>query len=124
ASNRTIGQLALAPETLTGVIGLVSSGRITAATGKEVLRLAVETGREPETIVSEQNLGQISDSDTLAGLVRSTLAANPKSVEDYRRGKTNAIGFLVGQVMRQTKGKANPQLVQELLAGLLAEKKD
>ncbi|HNS49495.1 MAG TPA: Asp-tRNA(Asn)/Glu-tRNA(Gln) amidotransferase subunit GatB [bacterium] len=121
-SNRKIGQLALTPETLAGIIGMVAGGRITAATGKEVLRRAIETGRDPESIVSEQNLGQISDSDTLAELARATLAANPKSVEDYRRGKTNAIGFLVGQVMRQTKGKANPRLVQELLAGMLAEK--
>ena len=69
----------------------------------------------PKQIIEEKVLSQISDSGELADIISQVIAQNPKSVEDIQEGKTKAIGFLVGQVMKETKGKANPQLVNQIL---------
>jgi len=74
-----------------------------------------ETGRDAEVIVKEKGLVQISDEGELVKIVEKVLADNPGPVEDYRSGKERALGFLVGQVMKATRGKANPQLVNKLL---------
>lgn len=72
-------------------------------------------------VVQEQNLAQISDNGALEAIVTAVLAANEKSVADYKKGKTNAIGYLVGQCMRQSKGQGNPSILRELLEKALAE---
>ncbi len=82
---------------------------------KLILEEMFETGKLPQVIVEEKGLVQISDKEALAQIVEQVIAENPQAVEDFKGGKGRAIGFLVGQVMRLTKGKANPQIVTELL---------
>jgi aspartyl-tRNA(Asn)/glutamyl-tRNA(Gln) amidotransferase subunit B len=74
-----------------------------------------ESGRDPEAIVSERGLGRIEDAGVVEAAVQSVIAANPKAVEDYRAGKTEVVKFLVGQVMKETRGRANAVEVQALL---------
>ncbi len=75
----------------------------------------LESGRSPREIVEEQGLEQLSDAGALTEVVESVLAAHPDQVAAYRGGKSGLLGFFVGQVMRQTQGRANPQLVRELV---------
>ncbi len=117
--SKDIKESGISAESLAEVIKLVSEAKITSATGKEVLRASLKTGTRPAEIVAERGLNQISDIEVITRLVEEALTANPKSVEDYRNGKKNALAFLIGSVMRQTKGKANPKLVQEILLRLL-----
>ena len=74
-----------------------------------------ETGKDPQAIVEEQGLVQITDTGAIEEIVKQVIADNPKSVEDFKSGKGKAIGFLVGQVMKLSKGRANPGVVNELL---------
>ncbi|PIP16672.1 MAG: Asp-tRNA(Asn)/Glu-tRNA(Gln) amidotransferase GatCAB subunit B, partial [bacterium (Candidatus Ratteibacteria) CG23_combo_of_CG06-09_8_20_14_all_48_7] len=120
--SKDIKESGISAESLAEVIKLVSEAKITSATGKEVLRASLKTGTRPAEIVAERGLNQISDIEVITRLVEEALTANPKSVEDYRNGKKNALAFLIGSVMRQTKGKANPKLVQEILLNLLEQK--
>jgi aspartyl-tRNA(Asn)/glutamyl-tRNA(Gln) amidotransferase subunit B len=78
-----------------------------------------ETGKDPKALVEEKGLVQISDTGELETIIQEILDANPGPVEDYRAGKKQAKGFLVGQSMKATKGKANPKVVQEILGKLL-----
>ena len=73
------------------------------------------SGKSPAAIVEEKNLGQISGSDEVLDVVRQVIADNPKAVDDFRQGKSQAITFLTGQVMRMTRGRANPAVTRELL---------
>jgi aspartyl-tRNA(Asn)/glutamyl-tRNA(Gln) amidotransferase subunit B len=78
-----------------------------------------ETGKDPEAIVKEKGLVQISDESELEKIAQKVIEENPKSVQDYKNGKEKAMGFLVGQMMKETKGKANPQMVNDILKKLL-----
>ena len=78
------------------------------------------TGKDADIIIKEQGLVQISDEDTLKELIAQIVEANPKSVEDYKAGKNKAMGFLVGQIMKQSKGQANPTLINKLLTEKLS----
>lgn len=97
------------------MIGLLEKGTISGKIAKTVFKAMLETGKLPQQIVEEQGLVQISDEGALLAIVDKILEANPQSVEDFRAGKEKAIGFLVGQIMKETKGKANPALVNKLL---------
>ena len=108
-------QLKLAPEELAKLLKIVDAGKINGKTGKAVLEMMLQTGKDPEEIVAEQGLAQISDAGELESLAVKVLDANPKSVTDYLGGKEQAFKFLVGQMMRQTKGRANPEMVNQLL---------
>ncbi|MCY4076155.1 MAG: Asp-tRNA(Asn)/Glu-tRNA(Gln) amidotransferase subunit GatB [Acidobacteria bacterium] len=99
---------------LAELIGLVESGAVNGSTAKDVFERMWETGRSARAIVDEEKLSQIGDADALGVLVDETLAAQPDAVVRYRAGKTGALGFLVGQVMRATRGQANPQVVNAL----------
>ena len=79
----------------------------------------LKTGKSPEEIVREKGLEQVSDASALQSIVDEVVAKNQKSVDDYKSGKTNALGFLVGQCMKASKGKGNPALMKELLAKFL-----
>ena len=81
-----------------------------------------ETGKDPNTIVKEEGLIQISDESELEGIVDTVLDENEQSIIDYKNGKDRAIGFLVGQIMKKTRGKANPQLANKLLLEKLKER--
>ncbi|HUC91038.1 MAG TPA: Asp-tRNA(Asn)/Glu-tRNA(Gln) amidotransferase subunit GatB [Paenibacillus sp.] len=97
------------------MIGLIEQGTISSKIAKTVFKEMLESGKRPQQIVEEQGLVQISDEGAIKAVVDQIVTNNPQSVEDYKAGKEKAIGFLVGQVMRETKGKANPALVNKLL---------
>ena len=110
----------VAPEKLCGLI-LSSYTMITAATAKSVLEEMFNTGKSAEDIILAQTLTQISDTGEIEEIVSQVVDANPKAVADYRGGKVQSLTFLVGQVMRATKGRANPKLVNEQLKRRLEE---
>jgi aspartyl-tRNA(Asn)/glutamyl-tRNA(Gln) amidotransferase subunit B len=83
--------------------------------GKDILLEMFTTGKTASQIISVQNLEQIQDTSRIAAVAREIIAANPKQTEQYRKGKTATFGWFVGQVMKATRGQANPQLVQEVL---------
>ncbi|MCY0876905.1 MAG: Asp-tRNA(Asn)/Glu-tRNA(Gln) amidotransferase subunit GatB [Firmicutes bacterium] len=119
---KEIEGLTMQPKQLAGLIGLIDDGTISTKIAKTVLRDMVSSGRDAPTIIAEQGLVQISDEGELRAIAQRVIAANPKSVADYMAGKEKAIGSLVGQVMKETKGKANPQVVNRLMAELLSSK--
>ena len=83
--------------------------------GKDILVQMFATGKTASQIISEQSLEQIQDGDKIVAVARQVIAGNPKQAEQYRKGKTATLGWFVGQVMKATRGQANPQLVQEVL---------
>jgi len=97
------------------LLALLEEGTINSSTAKAVLEECLEGGRSPRAIVQERGLAQIGASQELAAVVEGVLAAQAKAVADYRAGKEGALQFLVGQVMRQTGGRANPEAVRQLL---------
>ncbi|MFF2890379.1 Asp-tRNA(Asn)/Glu-tRNA(Gln) amidotransferase subunit GatB [Paenibacillus sp. NPDC057967] len=97
------------------MIGLLEKGTISGKIAKTVFKAMLESGKLPQQIVEEQGLVQISDEGAILAIVDAIIEKNPQSVEDFRAGKEKAIGFLVGQIMKETKGKANPALVNKLL---------
>jgi aspartyl-tRNA(Asn)/glutamyl-tRNA(Gln) amidotransferase subunit B len=97
------------------MIDLIEKGTISTKIAKTVFKAMLETGKEPKVIVEEQGLVQISDEGAILAVVDQVLAANPNAVEEIRAGKDKAVGFLVGSVMKETKGKANPGLVNKLI---------
>lgn len=115
ANQAEIDRFPLEPEQLAGLIEQVANGTVTALVGKDVFEQMVATGESAEAIIERQGLAQISGADELTGLVRKAIAENPRAVADFHAGKATAIKFLIGQVMRETKGRANAQVVQELL---------
>jgi aspartyl-tRNA(Asn)/glutamyl-tRNA(Gln) amidotransferase subunit B len=100
---------------LTALIGLVEAGAISSSIAKTVFEKMYETGRSPNEIVQNEGLAQIGDEDAILTRVRDVLASNEDAARQYRSGKTSAFGFLVGQVMKATGGKANPKMVNSLL---------
>ncbi|MFA4981164.1 MAG: Asp-tRNA(Asn)/Glu-tRNA(Gln) amidotransferase subunit GatB [Candidatus Omnitrophota bacterium] len=117
----SIKELKVPPEGLVGLIKMIDDGTISGKMAKSVLAEAIETGTEPHEIVKSKGMSQISDAGKLEEAVKAVLEVNKKSVDDYRLGKKNAFTFLVGQVMRQTKGKANPAVVNKILKKVLGE---
>ena len=107
---------ALTPDALAELVNIVDKGLISAKIANDIFGELLLSGVSPEAYVKEKGLVQISDSSALESAVDEVLAANPAEVEAYRSGKTKLISFFVGQVMRATRGKANPALVNELLA--------
>ncbi|WP_019421723.1 Asp-tRNA(Asn)/Glu-tRNA(Gln) amidotransferase subunit GatB [Paenibacillus sp. OSY-SE] len=103
------------------MIGLIEKGTISSKIAKTVFKEMLESGKSPQVIVEEKGLVQISDEGAIKAIVEQIITKNPQSVEDYRAGKEKAIGFLVGQVMKETKGKANPGLVNQLLVDCLKQ---
>lgn len=119
AAGKELEETSLTPRQLAELLSLVKKGVISGKIAKDVFEEMFETGRNPETIVQEKGLVQIADEDQLAGVIEKVIAANPKVVEDFRGGKDRALGFLVGQVMKETRGKANPKLLNEMLRAKL-----
>lgn len=97
------------------MIGLIEQGTISGKIAKTVFKGMLESGKGPKQIVEEQGLVQISDEGAIAAVVEQIIANNPQSVADFKAGKDKAVGFLVGQIMKETKGKANPGLVNKLI---------
>ncbi len=118
---KEIDETRLTPELFTELLRLLEEGVISSTAAKKVLVEVYETGRHPAEIVEEKGLKQESDESALLAICQKILEAHPKEVEKYRKGKKNVIGFFVGQVMRETRGKANPKVVNQLLTRLLEE---
>jgi aspartyl-tRNA(Asn)/glutamyl-tRNA(Gln) amidotransferase subunit B len=107
------------PEQFTKLVLLEAQAVVNTSTAKHILEEMYRTGQDAGDIISKQGLSQISDREALEAEVAAVISSNPKAVADYKAGKTEAVKFLVGQVMRATKGRANPGLVSELLKGKL-----
>ncbi|MCM3693368.1 Asp-tRNA(Asn)/Glu-tRNA(Gln) amidotransferase subunit GatB [Neobacillus niacini] len=115
AEGKELHQIALTPEGLASMIKLIEDGTISSKIAKTVFKELIENGGDAEAIVKEKGLVQISDEGTLLKIISEVLDANPQSIEDFKNGKNKAVGFLVGQLMKATKGQANPQKVNQLL---------
>lgn len=111
----SVEELKFTPAHLAELIKLISSGTISNNIGKKVVEEMFKTGKAPKLIVEEKGLVQNNDEGAILDVVNKVIAENPKSIEDYKNGKKRAIGFLVGIVMKETKGKANPQIVNKLV---------
>ena len=97
------------------MIALIEEKTISNTAGKTVLEEIIWSDKTPGDVVKEKGLAQISDTSALEAIVQSVIDANQKVVADFHGGKTNALGFLVGQCMRQSKGQGNPAIIRELL---------
>jgi len=113
--DREVEHCPLRPEQLAEMLELIKNGTISGKIAKTVFEEMYRTGKTANEIVQEQGLVQITDEDALRTTIREILTANAKEVEQYRQGKTKLLGYFVGQVMKATQGKANPQLVNKLL---------
>jgi aspartyl-tRNA(Asn)/glutamyl-tRNA(Gln) amidotransferase subunit B len=116
-----IDQSPVSAENLGGLIDLISDNTISGRIAKDVFAEMVETGKPAALIVEEKGLRQVTDTGAIDSAIAGVLAANPDKVADYKGGKEKLFGFFVGQVMKQTQGKANPALVNELLIKKLKE---
>ena len=106
-------------EHLAKLVELIDKGTISSAIGKKVVEELFENPKNPEEIIEEKGWIQISDEGVIKEVVEKVIANNPQSVADYKAGKDKAIGFLVGQAMKETKGKANPQMLNKMFKDLL-----
>jgi aspartyl-tRNA(Asn)/glutamyl-tRNA(Gln) amidotransferase subunit B len=114
-ASREIEQSPVASGSLAELLGLIKEGTVSGKMGKDILTEMFATGRGAREVMAAKGLEQINDPEKIAAVVREIVAANPKQVEQYRKGKTATFGWFVGQVMKGTRGQANPQLVQEIL---------
>jgi len=114
-ANKEITESPISALDLAELLSIISKGVISGKMGKEILVEMFATGKTASQIISDQSLEQIQDADKIAAVARQIIAANPKQTEQYRKGKTATLGWFVGQVMKATRGQANPQLVQEVL---------
>ncbi|UOQ44075.1 Asp-tRNA(Asn)/Glu-tRNA(Gln) amidotransferase subunit GatB [Halobacillus salinarum] len=112
---KELSDLALTPKSLAKLTQLLEDGTISSKIAKKVFSDLVEKGGDPEKIVKDKGLVQISDEGQLTEIITKILDQNEQSIEDYKNGKDRALGFLVGQVMKETKGQANPPMVNKIL---------
>lgn len=120
-SDSEIKDCRIAPDALAEMILMIESGEISNRMAQEVFDQMFDTGKSAADIVKEKGLTQISDEDALAEIVAQVIAENPAAVQDFKQGKKRAIGFLVGQVMKATRGKANPGIVNQKLQEMLRQ---
>jgi aspartyl-tRNA(Asn)/glutamyl-tRNA(Gln) amidotransferase subunit B len=118
---RDITTCPITPQALADMIGLIEAGTISGKIAKEVIEEMYKTGKPAKAIIEEKGLVQITDEDALAQVIAEVIAANSKQLAQYRSGKDKLFGFFVGQVMKATQGKANPQLINDLLKKMLAD---
>ncbi len=115
----SVGDLGLKAQSITNLAGMIESGNISAGSAGQIFEAMVRTGKDPEALAQELKLIQKSDAGELEAIVDQVLADNPKAVEDVTGGgkkRKKARGFLLGQVMQKSKGRANPKVVSEILA--------
>jgi aspartyl-tRNA(Asn)/glutamyl-tRNA(Gln) amidotransferase subunit B len=109
----------VSPEQLGELLGFIAKGEISGKMAKDIFAKMFDTGESAAAIIDREGLRQISDTGALEKIVDEVIAASPKQVEQYKSGKTGVIGYLVGQVMKASKGQANPAAVNELLRAKL-----
>jgi aspartyl-tRNA(Asn)/glutamyl-tRNA(Gln) amidotransferase subunit B len=124
AEGKDIQQSPISPGELAALLKLIDTNVISGKIAKTVFDEMARTGKPPETIVQEKGLVQVTDSSQIEKIVQKVLSENPREVSDYRNGKEKVFGFFVGQVMRETKGKANPRQVNEILKIQLGVRSD
>ena len=107
------------PSALAELLALIEDGTLSGKMAKEVFEAMTASGRPARDVVAEKGLGQISDTGELERIIDAIVVANPAAVEEFRSGKERILGFFVGQVMKETRGQANPQLVNDLLRARL-----
>jgi len=117
--NLTIEASPVKPDALADMIKLLESGQISGKMAKDVFEAMFRDRKSPQDIIAEKGLKQITDSSEIEKVIQNVVLANPKIVEQYRGGKKATFGFLVGQIMKVTKGQANPQMVNDLLKNIL-----
>jgi aspartyl-tRNA(Asn)/glutamyl-tRNA(Gln) amidotransferase subunit B len=115
----SIFETKLSPKALAALVHFVDKSVISSAMAKKLMPELLEHGGDPETLIQEKGLAQISDEGALRGLIQKVIDGNPANVESYRAGKDKLFGFFVGQVMKESKGSANPELVNQLLKEML-----
>jgi aspartyl-tRNA(Asn)/glutamyl-tRNA(Gln) amidotransferase subunit B len=120
ADDREIQDCPVTPQGLAGLLKMLETGVISGKMAKDVLEQAYREAKDPVELVKAQGLSQVTDESILRDAVKKVIQANPSEVEKYRAGKTNVLAFFVGQVMKETRGKANPKTVNELLREMLA----
>jgi aspartyl-tRNA(Asn)/glutamyl-tRNA(Gln) amidotransferase subunit B len=114
-AGKEIGESPVSAENLGALVGMIATKKISGKLAKEIFPKMMETGEAPQTIVEREGLAQISDEGALGQIVGQVIASNPKQVEQYRGGKTAVLGFLMGQVMKASRGQADPEAVNRLL---------
>lgn len=114
-NEKDLDQIGLTPESLAEMIGLIEDGTISSKQAKKVFKLLADKGGSAKEVVEAEGLVQLSDPAQLLPLITEVLDNNQQSIDDYKAGKKKATGFLVGQIMKATKGQANPQVVNQLL---------
>ncbi len=117
--NTSQDKLGLSAKDLTALIALVDDGTITAKTAKEILPSMIETKKSAQQIVEEKGLAQIKDAKALQKAAEEVLSENKQAVEDFAKGKEQALKFLIGKFMAKTKGKASPKLANEVIVNML-----
>ena len=122
ASNTEIIQAKISPEQLCQLFDLINTGNLNGPAAKQVLEEMFNTGKSANEVVAQKGLSQISDSGELEKMAEKVIAENPQAAADYKTGKETAMKFLVGQLMRTTRGRANPQIATQLLKNKLGEK--
>ena len=120
-AGRDLDAIPVQPGQLAELVALAESGAVTGQVAKDVFELMAESGRGAKEIIDERGLAAISGTDELTGIVRKIISANEKAVSDYRAGKEASLNSLLGQVMRETKGRANPQVARDLIVSELAK---
>ncbi len=121
AENKEIEDCPIKPDRLARMIKMINDGVISTKIAKTVFEEMYKTGKDAETVVKEQGLVQVSDTGAIETIIDEVIKANPAQASDYKAGKEKLFGFFVGQVMKASKGKANPELVNQLLKKKLSE---
>lgn len=119
--NRTIKDILIAPDDLQNLLKLIDNKTISGKMAKDVFVKMYKTGKKPQSIIKEEGLIQITDESEIGKIIDNIIANNQKAVQQYKNGKKNTVGFFVGQVMKMTKGKANPQIINKILIRKLEE---
>lgn len=119
ANNMEIDRCRISPKNMADMLGQIDKGVISGKIAKTVFEEMFDTGNDPKKIIKEKGLVQITDEGAIAAIAKEVVGKNPKVADDYRAGRDKALGFLVGQVMKATKGKANPELVNNILKEIL-----
>ena len=122
SQQKTLSETKLTPDNLAGMIQLIADGTISSKIAKKVFKELIEHGGDAKKVVEEKGLVQLSDPAQLLPIITEILDNNAQSIEDFKNGKDRAVGFLVGQAMKQTKGKANPGVVNKLIMEELAKR--
>ena len=117
--NIDINQTKLTPQHLAELVNLITKGTISNNIAKKILPQMLENGANPQEIIEKEGLSVISDESAIKSLVDKVIENNPAQVQAYKNGKTNLMGFFVGQIMKETKGRANPQVINKLLSEAL-----